>query len=59
MLLSIKISRNLFFFFFFFFGGGGGGGGSDKLRTLFLINVKMPTIVGILTFMSKKKFMLS
>ena len=24
-----------------------------------LINVKMPTIVGILTFMSRKKFMLS
>ena len=24
-----------------------------------LINVKMPTIVGILTFMSKKNFMLS
>ena len=30
-------------------------------RMLFfsLINVKMPTIVGILTFMSRKKFMLS
>ena len=35
--------------------------GSDKHRMLFfpLINVKMPTIVGILTFMSRKKFMLS
>ena len=35
--------------------------GSDKLRMLFfpLINVKMPTIVGILTFMSRKNFMLS
>ena len=35
--------------------------GSDKFRMLFflLINVKMPTIVGILTFMSRKKFMLS
>ena len=35
--------------------------GSDKPRMLFfmLINVKMPTIVGILTFMSKKNFMLS
>ena len=35
--------------------------GSDKSRMLFfpLINVKMPTIVGILTFMSRKKFMLS
>ena len=34
--------------------------GSDKPRLLFfsLINVKMPTIVGILTFMSKKNFML-
>ena len=32
--------------------------GSDKPKMLFspLINVKMPTIVGILTFMSKKKF---
>ena len=35
--------------------------GSDKPRMLFflLINVKMPTFVGILTFMSRKKFMLS
>ena len=35
--------------------------GSDKPRILFslLINVKMPTIVGILTFMSKINFMLS
>ena len=35
--------------------------GSYKPRMLFflLINVKMPTIVGILTFMSRKKFMLS
>ena len=34
---------------------------SDKLRSLFflLINVKMPTTVGILTFMSKKNCMLS
>ena len=34
---------------------------SDKHRMLFfpLINVKMPTIVDILTFMSKKNFMLS
>ena len=32
--------------------------GSDKPIILFfmLINVKMPTIVGILTFMSRKKF---
>ena len=31
--------------------------GSDKHRMLFfpLINIKMPTIVGILTFMSRKK----
>ena len=35
--------------------------GSDKPRMLFfqLINVKMPTIVGILTFMCRKNFMLS
>ena len=35
--------------------------GSDKPRMLFfpLINVKMPTIVGILTFTSWKIFMLS
>ena len=34
---------------------------SDKPEMLFfpLINVKMPTIVGILTFMSRKKFILS
>ena len=33
--------------------------GSDKFIMLFfqLINVKMPTTVGILTFMSRKKFM--
>ena len=35
--------------------------GSDKPRMLFfmLINGKMPIIVGILTFMSRKNFMLS
>ena len=35
--------------------------GSDKPGILFflLINVKMPTIVGILTFMNRKNFMLS
>ena len=35
--------------------------GSDQSRMLFflLINVKMPTIVGILTFMHRKNFMLS
>ena len=35
--------------------------GSNKPRMLFflLINVKMPTIVGILTFMSRKDFILS
>ena len=35
--------------------------GSDKPRMLFflLIYVKMPTVVGILTFMSRKNFMLS
>ena len=44
MLLSIKITRNLAFL------------GLDEPRILFflLINVKMPTIVGILTFMSGK-----
>ena len=35
--------------------------GSDKPRILFflLINIKMPTIVGIFTFMSRKNFKLS
>ena len=35
--------------------------GSDMPRLLFflLINVKMPTIVGIITFMRRKKIMLS
>ena len=35
--------------------------GSDKPRLLFflLINIKMPKIVGILTFMRRKNFMLS
>ena len=49
MLISIKISRNSAF------------SCSDKPRMIFfpLINFKMPTIVGILTFMSRKKFMLS
>ena len=49
MLISIKILRNSAFL------------GSDKPRMLFfpLINVKMPTIVGILTFMSRKNFILS
>ena len=48
ILISIKISRNQHF------------SGVDKPRMSFvlLINVKMPTIVGILTFMSRKKFML-
>ena len=45
-----KISGNSAFF-----------SGSDKPRMLFflLINVQMPTIVGILTFISRKKIMLS
>ena len=49
MLISIKISRSSVF------------SDSDKPRMLFLqlINVKMPTVVGILTFMSRKKFMLN
>ena len=35
--------------------------GSENPRMLFspLINVKMPTVVGILTFMGRKNFMLS
>ena len=50
MLISIKISNNSAFFL-----------GSDKPRMLFflLMNVKMPKIVGILTFISRKIFMLS
>ena len=49
MLISIKISKISAF------------SGSDKPRMLLfpLINVKMPINVGILTFMSRKKFMLS
>ena len=49
MLISIKISRNSAFL------------GSDKPGMLFfmLMNVKMPTLVGILTFMSMKSFMLN
>ena len=46
MLISLKISRNSEFL------------GSDEHRMLFfqLINVKMPTIVGILTFYEQEKF---
>ena len=35
--------------------------GSDKPRMLFflLLNVQMPTVVGIFSFMSRKKFMFS
>ena len=49
MLIRIKILRNSAFL------------GSDKPRMLFfpLINVKMPTVVGILTFMSRKNFTIS
>ena len=49
VLIRIKILRNSAFL------------GSDKPRMLFfpLIHVKMPTMVGILTFMSRKDFMLS
>ena len=48
MLISIKTLKNSAFL------------GSDKSRVLFspLINDKMPTIVGILTFMSGEIFML-
>ena len=50
MLISIKISRNLVFF-----------SGLDMPRMLFflLINVEMPTTVGISTFISRKNYMLS
>ena len=49
-LISIKITRNSAFF-----------SGSDKPIMLFflLIDDKMPTIVGILTYMSGENFMLS
>ena len=49
MLINIKITRNSFF------------SGLEKPVMLFflLINVKMPTIVGIIISMSRKKFMLS
>ena len=49
MLISIKILGNSAFL------------GSDKPRMLFfsLKHVKMPAILGILTFMSRKNFMLS
>ena len=49
MLISIKISRNSAFF------------SSDKPVMLFFlpINVEMPIIVGISTFMCRKNFMLS
>ena len=52
-ILSAHDYRNIKKFSFF--------SGSDKWRWLFflLINVKIPTVVGILTFMSMKKFMLS
>ena len=49
ILICMKISRNSAF------------SDSNKPRVLFfpLINIKMPTVVGILTFMSRKNFMLS
>ena len=51
-ILNAHKSKNIEIFIF---------SGSDQHRMLFflLINVKMPTIVGILTFMSRKNFMLS
>ena len=50
MLISIKNKQEIRLFL-----------GSDKSRMLFfpIINVKMPTFVGILTFISRKNFMLS
>ena len=35
------------------------GSGEPRMLFILLINVKMPTIVGILTLMSRKNFMLS
>ena len=51
-ILNARKNKNVKKFLFFL--------GSDKPRMLFfpLINVKMPTIVGILTFMSRENFML-
>ena len=51
MLISIKIHVS----------GNSAFVDSDKPRMQFflLINVKMPTIVGILTFMSRKNFVLN
>ena len=53
-ILNAHKFKNMKKFGFFFFG-------SNKPRMLFfpLINVKMPTIVGILTFISRKNVMLS
>ena len=52
-ILNVRKYKNIKKFSFFL--------GSDKPRMLFflLINVKMPIIVGILTFMRRKNFMLS
>ena len=49
MLISINISSNSVFL------------GSDKPIMLFflLINIKMPTIAGIVTFLSRNKFIFS
>ena len=49
MLLSIKLSRNSAFL----------GSNKPGMKFFMLMKVKMPTIVGILTFMSRKNFMLS
>ena len=50
MLINIKKHQEIQFF-----------SGSDKPRMLFfmLIHVKLPTVVGILTFMSMKNLMFS
>ena len=60
-ILNAHKCKNIKIFSFFFFFFLGGGGVSDKPRMLFflLINVKMSTVVGILTFISRKNFMLS
>ena len=51
MLISIKILRKKFSFF--------SGPGKRRMLFFLLVNVKMPTVVGIFTLMSRKNFMLS
>ena len=48
-----------FFLFFFFFSFCFSGSGKPRMLFFQLMNVKMPTVVGILTFRSRKTFVLS